>query len=204
VPVVGDALDVEQLQHLGLEGIRPYLQSGEGKGDSIALLLSGCFREGTVESITISIWVETFERGVIPIGFKGCRELLHQLGSCDFGEPDVPFDAVQHGGMGEVRGTHVGGVEPRVACKAPGLCVQTGTHGVVLDLDLGPKISDKAIQSTPLSCTHVGSRDDSQQGATSLKVDQLRLDDSQPVPLDEGAKQIDLIGTVQFRLHLVA
>jgi hypothetical protein len=74
--------------------------------------------------------------------------------------------------------------------------VKPGAHRVVLDLDLSTEVADEAIQRDPLGGTHVRGCDDSQRGAAPFKVKQLRLDDSQSIPLDEGAQQVDLIGTV--------
>ena len=76
--------------------------------------------------------------------------------------------------------------------------MQTGAHGVVLDLDLGTKIADEAIKSAPLGSSHVGGRDHPERHTTPFEVEQLRLDDPKSVPLDEGAQQVYLVSAVQL------
>jgi len=60
------------------------------------------------------------------------------------------------------------------------------------------KVADEAIQCWPLGGTHVRGCHDTQRDAAPFEVKQLRLDDSQSVPLDEGAQQIDVISAVQL------
>ena len=130
----------------------------------------------------------------MPGGLEGGPELVQQSRRRDSGEPDIPFETIQHRGPRQVGGADVGGVEAGVAFEQPGLGVQAGAQGVVLDADLGTEVADQPIQCPTLRGAHVGVGDHAQRDPTLPQVPQLILQHPDAVPLHEGAQHIHAVG----------
>ena len=76
--------------------------------------------------------------------------------------------------------------------------------GVVLDLDLRAELTNEPVKCCTLCSAHVRRGDDAERGTALTEPAQLRLQQTDPVPLHESAQQIDFVGGVQLRAQLRA
>jgi len=66
---------------------------------------------------------------------------------------------------------------------------------VVLDPDLGTEVVDQPVERHPFRRAHVGRRDDAESDSPVAQLRQLAFEKASSVPLDEGAQEIDVVGT---------
>ncbi len=71
--------------------------------------------------------------------------------------------------------------------------MQPGSLCVVLDLDLRAELTHEAVERGPFSRAHVRRRHDSEGDTAFSEATQLLLEQSNAVPLHEGAEEVDTI-----------
>jgi len=198
VPAVNDALDLELVEHLLLVGVRAYLEAREGQRYPVAKAFAGCFGEGVVQPVAVRRGVVRLERRVVPIAVERGEELLQQGRRRHGRKPNIPLDAIEHRGPGQIARPDVCRVESGPTSEEPRLGVQPGSLRVVLDFDLCTQVVDEAIQGRALGGAHVGRCDDANRDTSVSQRDELVFEDPKSVPLDEGHDDVDAVGASQF------
>ncbi|WP_425557282.1 hypothetical protein [Kribbella aluminosa] len=82
--------------------------------------------------------------------------------------------------------------------------MQPRAEYVVLDLDLRTEVVDESVEGGAVRCTQVRGGDDAERGAPEPEALELRLEQSEAVPLHEGADEVDFVGRVDLGTKLRA
>ena len=200
--IVDDSLDLEGVQHVLLVGERSDVEARQRQRCPVVLLLAGRLGQCVVKPVAVAIGVVGLEARVVPVGVERAAELLEQCRGADPREADVPLDAVEQCGPGQVRRPDVGGVVGGRAPEHPRLGVQPSAKGVVLDLDLGAEVPHQAVERIGVGGAHVRRGDDAEGYRPQPQPLELGFQQPKSVPLDERAQQVDLVAGVELSSQL--
>ncbi len=160
MPVVHAALDIEPFEHLGLMRKRAHREPGHHRERSAADARTAGVAQGIVEAVDVPVRVVRLERAVGPVALEAGPELADDRGRVHSRDANIPLQAVEQRGPGQVRAADVGRVEAGLAREQPRLGVQPGAARLVIDLDLRAVLTDQPVERDALGCADVGGGQD--------------------------------------------
>ena len=146
--------------------------------------------------------IEGDEVCALPIAFEDCIKFGEDVRVARRGCSDVPFQAGDLRGVGEVGGADVGGGEAAAALEDPGFSVQPGGAHVIRDADVGAEVGE-LLQGGLLSGSGVDRRQDPQRLATLAVPAQRGHQRVDTAAADEGHQDVDLVSGVDLGVELV-
>ena len=102
VTIVDGSFGVELFEHFGLIGLGVHLKTGQGDGKPVTRATPRRRFERRAEPDAILARSVELEFPVLPIGVERGSKLLEEVRSRHRGQPDVPFQAVDERGVGQV------------------------------------------------------------------------------------------------------
>ena len=151
-----------------------------------------------LQARAVAARIVRLEPRVGPVGVERGRELVQEKWRVTVGEADVPFQTINQRGAGQIGRADVAGVPSGVPAKEPGFGVEAGGACFVADLYLCPTAYE-LVNCPSLGSTYVGCGDDP-EGTSGTAVLLDRIDEqTQALPLNERAKQINLVGRRKLR-----
>ena len=110
--VASAALNIQRLQHLPLMGLR--LEIEVERQDRIQPIGCGAgplAGEGVRQALTVRIRVVADEFGLVPVLLERGTDSVQDCRIVDLTDPDVPLEALDQGGMGQIGRADVCGME---------------------------------------------------------------------------------------------
>src|SRR5271163_2550048 len=96
--------------------------------------------------------------------------------------------------MGQIAGPDIRGMEAGVTPQQPCFSVQSGAVDFIVDADIRPELVDESIKSAGVRRAEVRRCDDTKGDAAPAQFAKLVLEQSEALPFDESAQQVDVIG----------
>ena len=138
----------------------------------------------------------------VPIAVEGGVDLPQGIRLVHGRQLQVPFQAIAHGGVGQVGGAHIGGGKAGIPVKHIGLGVKPGAGGIVADFDFRIGQRGQLVDGLHFRCAHIRSGDDPQQPAPGSKRLEGIDDQPQAAPFHEGHQHVDPVGAGNLLLQL--
>ena len=139
---------------------------------------------------------------VVPVVFKGRRDLVDGLRQIASGHLGVPFQTAGQRCVGEIGRTDISRGKTGVAVENVGFCVKAGRLCVIADPDSGVGQFPKLFDGFYIGSSHVGGGDDAEIAAVFGKFAKLIDEKAQTAPLDKGYQHINAVGGSDFFFKL--
>ena len=131
---------------------------------------------------------------VVPVVFKGRRDLVDGLRQIASGHLGVPFQTAGQRCVGEIGRTDISRGKTGVAVEDVGFCVKAGRLCVIADLDPGVGQLPQLFDGFHIGGSHVGGGDDAEFAAIFGKFAKVIDEKAQTAPLDKGYQHINAVG----------
>ena len=191
-------LGVEFFEHLNLVGEGRQIQI---EGNQAIDALEGSRAPLTVQRrgqpVPVAGGVVLGEGRIVPVLLEGRSDPVDDLQVVDAGDANIPFEALDHRRLGEVRRADVGRVIAGRPIKQPGLGVEARLVDFVRDFDLGAQ-ANEVIECSLLGGPGVDTRDHAKLATTSCEVGKLLPHQPQTRKSDERTKQIHPVGALDL------